>query len=61
MTASAPDQGAAALDAAPGAGPSVDMSNTAAEIRAHAESLGLSVPGKATKAQMLAIIEGAGA
>ena len=35
------------------------MSNTAAEIRAHAESLGLSVPAKATKAQMLGIIEGA--
>lgn len=61
MTASAPDQGAAALDAAPGAGPSVDMSNTAAEIRAHAEALGVTVPAKATKAQMLAIIEGAGA
>lgn len=59
MTASAPDQGAAALDAAPGAGPSVDMSNTAAEIRAYAESLGLSVPSKATKAQMLEIVEGA--
>ena len=33
------------------------MSNTAAEIRAYAESLGLSVPSKATKAQMLEIVE----
>lgn len=59
MTASAPDQGAAALDAAPGAGPSVDMSNTAAEIRAYAEGLGVTVPAKASKARMLELIEGA--
>ena len=51
MTASAPDQGAAALDAAPGAGPSV--------IRAHAEALGVTVPAKASKARMLELIDGA--
>lgn len=47
------------LSAAPDATP--DMSNTAAEIRAYAEARGVSVPSKATKAQMLAAIEGAGA
>ena len=36
------------------------MSNTAAEIRAYAEGHGVPVPSKATKAQMLAAIEGAG-
>ncbi len=35
------------------------MSNTAAEIRAYAEAHGVDVPSKATKAQMLAAIEGA--
>lgn len=48
-----------ALDAAPAAIPT--MSNTAAEIRAYAEANGIDVPSKATKAQMLAAIEGAGA
>lgn len=37
------------------------MSNTAAEIRAYAEANGIKVPSKATKAEMLAAIEGAGA
>lgn len=37
------------------------MSNTAAEIRAYAEVNGIKVPSKATKAVMLAAIEGAGA
>jgi hypothetical protein len=37
------------------------MSNTAAEIRAYAEANGIDVPSKATKAQMLEAIEGAGA
>lgn len=45
------------LDAAPDATPT--MSNTAAEIRAYAEAHGVDVPSKATKAQMLAAIEGA--
>lgn len=35
------------------------MSNTAAEIRAYAEANGIHMPSKATKAQMLAAIEGA--
>lgn len=35
------------------------MSSTAAEIRAYADALGVSVPTKATKAEMLAAIEGA--
>lgn len=35
------------------------MSNTAAEIRAHAEALGVTVPAKASKARMLELIEGA--
>ena len=34
------------------------MSNTAAEIRAYAEEHDIDVPSKATKAQMLAAIEG---
>lgn len=34
------------------------MSNTAAEIRAYAEEHGIDVPARATKAQMLAAIEG---
>lgn len=34
------------------------MSNTAAEIRAYAEGHGIDVPSRATKAQMLAAIEG---
>ena len=33
------------------------MSNTAAEIRAYAEGLGVSVPAKASKARMLELIE----
>lgn len=37
------------------------MSSTAAEIRAYAESHGVAVASKATKAQMLEAIEGAGA
>ena len=47
------------LNAAPDATP--DMSNTASEIRAYAEANGIEVPSKATKAQMLAAIEEAGA
>lgn len=47
------------LSTAPGATPT--MSNTAAEIRAYAEANGIEVPSKATKAEMLAAIEGAGA
>ena len=47
------------LSTAPGATPT--MSNTAAEIRAYAEVNGIKVPSKATKAVMLAAIEGAGA
>ena len=34
------------------------MSNTAAEIRAYAAEHGIDVPSRATKAQMLAAIEG---
>lgn len=37
------------------------MSNTAAEIRSYAESAGIDLPSRATKAEMLAAIEGAGA
>ena len=37
------------------------MSNTAAEIRAYAEENGIDLPSRATKAQMLEAIEGAGA
>ena len=42
------------LDAAPDAMP--DMSSKAAEIRSYAEGLGLHVPSKATKSQMLDLI-----
>lgn len=35
------------------------MGNTAAEIRAYAEAAGVRVPAKASKAAMLALIEGA--
>lgn len=35
------------------------MSNTAAEIRAYAEGAGVTLPSRATKAEMLAAIEGA--
>lgn len=45
------------LDPAPAATPT--MSNTAAEIRAYAAAAGVEVPSKATKAEMLAAIEGA--
>ena len=55
MTASAREEGAAALDAAPGAMPT--MSNTAAEIRSYAESIGVKVGSKASKASMLSAIE----
>ena len=34
------------------------MSNTAADIRSYAEANGIELPAKATKAQMLAVIEG---
>lgn len=44
------------LGPAPAATPT--MSNTAAEIRAYAEAAGVGLPAKATKAQMLAAIEG---
>lgn len=37
------------------------MSNTAAEIRAYADAIGVGVPAKATKAEMLEAIEVAGA
>ena len=47
------------LNAAPDATP--DMSNTASEIRAHAEAHGIEARPKATKAQMRAAIEEAGA
>ena len=46
---------AAELDAATGAMPT--MSNTAAEIRSYAESIGVKVGAKASKASMLAAIE----
>lgn len=56
MTASVQESGAVTLDAAPDAMPT--MSSTASEIRAYAEVRGIEVPSRATKAQMLAAIEG---
>lgn len=47
------------LSAAPDAMPT--MSDTAAQIRSYAAEHGIDVPSKATKAQMLAAIEEAGA
>ncbi len=57
MKASVPDTGVSSLSDTPDAKPT--MSNTAAEIRAYAKANGIELPTKATKSQMLSVIEGA--
>ena len=56
MKASVPDTGVSSLSDTPDAKPT--MSNTA-EIRAYAKANGIELPTKATKSQMLSVIEGA--